>query len=499
CDPNQIQLNDQLVKFIATDLLPLSIVDSDSLRELLQVAQPQFNMPSRNYLSTIEIPHQHATIESKVKSQIQKVPNICLSLDVWSSTNEHFFIGIIANYIVDFTQHSVLLGCQRLKDRPNDDLVLQMYNETITAYDIADKVCNIITDNISRDFSIIPDDTVAIDADEDGTKHAVAVSITDKYRYLPLHHSPCFTHALQLVVSDSLQESDMQQVLTKGLMLLGSTEGLESSPQDGTSWNNQLKMLRPIKTIPEETLAEFEETFKLVEYEIKLIIELCEILKPFEEVMDRIDGEQDVTSSLVIACVRSLRQAVARQKEVYKSEIVDILESSIEKHISQYEQMDDFKIAATVDPRFKLDWCKDDEVEGVKNLLMRKAELIWSRPTAQDQPVENKRSGMFSFMTSRSLPSNQPWDSSSIEVSEYLNQPCEPEDVSPLDYWQTNHQRYPVVAQIALQYLSIPASSQSTKRIYSNDGKVFRPETCNLSDARFEQLMFIRCNYKIKD
>ncbi|MGH0123568.1 UNVERIFIED_CONTAM: hypothetical protein FKN15_037013 [Acipenser sinensis] len=81
----------------------------------------------------------------------------------------------------------------------------------------------------------------------------------------------------------------------------------------------------------------------------------------------------------------------------------------------------------------------------------------------------------------------------SSEISNYLSQPYLPEDSDPLAYWKGKQMEFPHLAQLACKHLAIPASSALVERLFSVAGKVFRPELCNLSDAKFEELM-IRCN-----
>ncbi|KAK3880434.1 hypothetical protein Pcinc_015037 [Petrolisthes cinctipes] len=70
------------------------------------------------------------------------------------------------------------------------------------------------------------------------------------------------------------------------------------------------------------------------------------------------------------------------------------LVASIETRLKKFESMEEFQLAATSDPRYKLDWCHDNEVSTTP------------RPT----PAEN-------------------------EVTLYLNQPCLQNDCDPLGYW----------------------------------------------------------------
>ena len=64
----------------------------------------------------------------------------------------------------------------------------------------------------------------------------------------------------------------------------------------------------------------------------------------------------------------------------------------------------------------------------------------------------------------------------------------------PANFWK-EHQ-YQVLAKLAKEVLAVPASSAPVERLFSIAGKVFTPERCRLTDSRFEQLMFIRCNNK---
>ena len=51
--------------------------------------------------------------------------------------------------------------------------------------------------------------------------------------------------------------------------------------------------------------------------------------------------------------------------------------------------------------------------------------------------------------------------------------------------------KYPLLSKVAPRYLSLPASSTPTEKVFSVAGKIFRPERCRLSSDVFEKLMFI--------
>ena len=516
-DPRQIQLTNSVVGLIANDLLPLSLVDSEKFRSLLATAEPSFTMPSRKHLSTQLLPQRAATVRDKLITLLSRAQDVALTIDLWSSRDMRAFIGVTAHFILDFTMRGAMLACHRVRGSHTAENIHILYEETVACYKLGGKISKIVTDNGSnmvKAFTLPGLEN--LNEEEDDYDNDETVELSDDreiLEYLPPQRVPCFAHTLQLVVKDGLQHAgQMRTTIAKVAKLVSyvrksttASEVLEGHLKlqmaNQTRWNSQLKMLRSVARIPEDVLRKLDYTPKLTAYELKLIAELCEILLPFEEVTDRIQGQCIVTSSSVIACVRGLRHLLVQLRETYNSKIITTLQSSLEKRLAQFEHMTCFQLAAVLDPRFKLDWCLDAEVPDMRTLLRSTAKKTATRPPATesaDEPPPAKRSKLFNFMANRSTQ-HAHTDTDTItpennEVTTYLEQPCEPEDSDPLCYWQKHATQFPRLSQLACNYLAMPASSAPVERLFSVAGKVFKPERCCLSDARFEQLMMIRCN-----
>ena len=82
------------------------------------------------------------------------------------------------------------------------------------------------------------------------------------------------------------------------------------------------------------------------------------------------------------------------------------------------------------------------------------------------------------------------------EVDDYLESPYVSMETNPTNYWKIYSSKYTHLSMLAKEVLGIPSSSAHVERLFSIAGNVhvFRPERCNLTDNRFEELMFIRCN-----
>ena len=63
----QIELTQSVVTFIAKDLIPVSVVESSAIKELLEKAEPCFSMPSRKYLCGKLLPEKCKAVYEDIK------------------------------------------------------------------------------------------------------------------------------------------------------------------------------------------------------------------------------------------------------------------------------------------------------------------------------------------------------------------------------------------------------------------------------------------------
>lgn len=107
-------------------------------------------------------------------------------------------------------------------------------------------------------------------------------------------------------------------------------------------------MLRSVLNVPSDFLAE-----RVSSYEQKVIYEVCEVLEQFEEATNRCQAGKMVTSSFVIPCVRVLWHAVKDMKLTSDNKLVSTLQTSVDKRLANFEDMESFQLAAILDPIFR--------------------------------------------------------------------------------------------------------------------------------------------------
>ena len=151
-ESGQLRLTNKLVNFVASDLMPLSVVESTAFRDMMTEAQPRFAMPSRKHLSTKLLPQRAANVQMELKLQMSSAEDICLTVDLWSSrdTCVRSFMGITGHFVVNFSLHNIIMACHRFQGSHTADKIFNAFEETISEFDINTRLSTIVTDNAAN-------------------------------------------------------------------------------------------------------------------------------------------------------------------------------------------------------------------------------------------------------------------------------------------------------------------------------------------------------------
>ena len=256
-------------------------------------------------------------------------------------------------------------------------------------------------------------------------------------------------------------------------------------------------MIRSVLAIPPEKLDKLDCT-KLTLYKRKTLQEIVEMLTPFESATHFTQGENMVTSSLVVPCVKGMKKGMTVLGEQYSCPLMKALKASLERRMGQFEENRSLIMATILNPRFKLSWCSGATyIEHKEQLQDIAATVQLETESCNDCPPQKKMKTDFIVLFLGS-PENVSHDSEvEKEVTEYLLGALLEGDKNPLAFWAVKDTSYPRLARLAEKFLAMPASSAPVERIFSIGSKIFRPDRCRLSDTVFEKLMFLRCNRDI--
>lgn len=82
---------------------------------------------------------------------------------------------------------------------------------------------------------------------------------------------------------------------------------------------------------------------------------------------------------------------------------------------------------------------------------------------AMEEDVEEKVSALSEWKFNRNIPLRREVN----EAEEYLNGEVEMQNIDPREWWKINESRFPVLAYMAWNILSIPAISAEVERAFS--------------------------------
>ena len=110
-DATQKALTKALIKSIACDQLPLSIVESESFRNLLLLAEPKFVIPSRSTIRNSLMPAITQQMEEEMRCEMSSLSHVYLTIDLWTNRNMTSFLGITVHFIdADWNLRSFILA-----------------------------------------------------------------------------------------------------------------------------------------------------------------------------------------------------------------------------------------------------------------------------------------------------------------------------------------------------------------------------------------------------
>ena len=322
----------------------------------------------------------------------------------------------------------------------------------------------------------------------------------------------CFAHTLQLCIKDGFKScTQISKVLMKSACIVNhvkksilATDRLDQLygktlvAKNETRWNSQLKMVRRLLEIDVEKVVEKQDLL-LTSYEKSILRELVDILEPFEDATDLLQGELYNSISLVIPSFLGLKKHLTKVSVKYCNNLVRALKSSLEQRL-EYAVDDPLYICgAMLDPRFKLKWCDVENHQSYQEDELLKlcpaVEVI--QPPFDDESEappakKTKFDKLFGFMNTSFKP-QAPQDNTQ-EVQRYLSDTTELENA--LQFWKVKEKEFPALSCLVKKIFSVPATSAPIERVFSQSGKILAPLRSRLKPKNLETLVFLKLNSK---
>jgi hypothetical protein len=139
-----------------------------------------------------------------------------------------------------------------------------------------------------------------------------------------------------------------------------ATDFLQGEPRPSTAnatrWNSQLKTVRSLLRIEKKTIdsiPSLSPQLVLSTKERQILAEFTELLDPFEEVTNRVQGENIVTAGYVVPSISALKSHVSSRAWKFTSELANNLNNELNR-LNYFESKLHYELATMLDHRFKL-------------------------------------------------------------------------------------------------------------------------------------------------
>lgn len=146
---------------------------------------PGYTLPNRKTISSAMILALYHTNLSEMKELIsQDASSICITTDIWTSSQTESFIGVIAHYLnSNFNPKQVLLECEGLNESHTSANLARALKTVTDEWNVTNKVNFAISDNA----------------------RSIVKAIKTKLQW---KHYGCYAHSLNLIVTSALRPFD---------------------------------------------------------------------------------------------------------------------------------------------------------------------------------------------------------------------------------------------------------------------------------------------------
>lgn len=352
-----------LMKMIAYDFQPFSIVEDDGFKEFTSALNPSYQLPDRKTISNVMLPMIYEDRLQYFKKYIKdNAVSVCLTADTWSSKALDHYMAVTAHFLTDGMEYkSILLSCACVEGSHTGNHIRKEINDIIMEWELTNKINYLVTDN--------------------------AANMIVASNLLEIPHFGCFAHKLNLIVQDSVTHiKDTIDKVSKTvahfkrsliakerLLKYQSLQQNIAIPKTlirsiPTRWNSTYLML--------ERFAFLEEALKatipllpvnlpiIPNEEWKCITQTCDILKPFYEATKIMSGQNYLcassalvmSNSLISICNAHFINATLFQPI---KDLARALTNGLKERLGNLEFDKDIALCTLLDPRFKDEAFKD--------------------------------------------------------------------------------------------------------------------------------------------
>ncbi|KAF0357982.1 zinc finger bed domain-containing protein 1-like [Gigaspora margarita] len=491
-----------LTNWIVSTMQPFSVVEDESFIEMIKKLDPHYHLPKGQYIKSHVI-KRFQNRRERLHHDLGNIKSrISLTGDVWTlDSNQSAYFSVTIHYIDDdWTFKRFLLDIIPFRDSQSGENIIQSLSNLLSELDISPKILALTTNNSPS--------TIVFG-------HEMELEIKKEVDNLGFSHYRCGAHVLNVAVQYGLQVHNnsiekirkfINKVRNSNLLMEDLRRIFEDQnipfliPQidNETQWRSTYLMIEKVKQMQiQANLLVLQHQDDFIdsypdENDWLNINELLTVLSPFYSATLTLSSSVYPTMGDFQLTLWILRQHL--QHEISVNTTRYIVADSILRVLDEFWSIidDTSKIASVLDPRTKCSiFQQGTETENVINSI--RTRMASYTPTSLDIPessnsvitpssdptlLSSYHSPTFNridarahlrSLTNQFLPTTQTITSNELE--QYLSLPSG-EDCEPLIWWKAHKKKFPVLAAMARDYLTIQASSIPCEHAFSISSSV---------------------------
>ncbi|XP_058799068.1 E3 SUMO-protein ligase ZBED1-like [Phymastichus coffea] len=495
-------ITEATAKLIATNLLPISLVSTSGFRDFMDVLEPGYKVPcEKTILRRLECYFEE--VKLKIKKDLSKAQKVSLTTDEWSSRAQNSYLSVEAQYLDENCKmHHATLCNEVLFARPTALNISNELKTVIKDWDLENKVEAIVHDSASAIIAacnLLPEIPYSVKCNA----HLLQLVVHDCFAAVPDYES--LTSKGQAVVShfrrsniasNSLAQRQIQMDMKKEKLIQSCN----------TRWDSKYFMFESLvqnKTPISAVLADRQVTKRDVTQKLEItesnwvdMEKLLVMLKAFQVATTIFCSQTDVTISVVRPVIHSIisnHLATTPEDNAVSKKFKKEANSSLKRRFRFEEndfEIDIMHISQFFDPRHKSLSCesaemKQEVVDYVKGLLN-----VGEPMDTEDTNSPVPKSSAFDFLFGSEIPASN-WQS---QLQMYMAEPELGRNLDPLQWWKNHSDKYSLIFKLALQFLSVPATSAASERTFSSAGNIVTPNRNCLGPNNVNLLTFLYQN-----
>jgi len=421
------QITNSLVQNVIVKCgLPVSLVEHPDFRKFLRDVDPKYEPPCRQTVTYTLIPKFVEQQKVSLQERLQKCSSVSLTTDVWTDRRMHAYLGVTVHTFVRGVPECHLLTFKTLRGSHTGQLIAEDLEGIVREFSLHDKVRSVVTDNASNMlkamylfFPLLDDNTQSLDSHvddcelwEDLSEEEAEAAFSDSGIRIA-----CFCHSLQLVIRGGLDKSSavlrpamakvskLTNVVHQSQLFRAAYEdkfgpGKSIPSANDTRWNSMYCQLQAVVDMEQAKLVELlhetsHENLILSTKEYGIIQELVDVLNPFAEATDLMQGDKVITISAVVPTVLSLRRILLEMigsVRHHGAMVGELLQQLHERFFHLFERLgvqvlpaatnrtlafdsDVFVMATALDPKYAFHWLQEhpgsqDEKDSLRHRII---------------------------------------------------------------------------------------------------------------------------------